>query len=513
MRGKVTTAPGLPTDVLLAIHDDQRNAVLRGLEVLETGSDADFDRVTGLAASLMGTPAAFISLLDTERLWFRASFGAEKKEVEETHIPVALSFCAHAVADGGTVLVVPDAADDPRFAENPLVAGKRLRFYVGAPIVVSGQPIGTLCAIDCVPRPRPDDTCLSQLQALAALAASLFKLKEDNHAGMAAQAALAHEQERRVVAMEAASLASWAWDLRTNTIECDPLFAELLDLPAASRLNARHIFRAIDRRDVKKAETEFRAALASGKDYVGEYRVTGAHPTRWVAARGRVVERDEHGKPTLVFGVNFCITERKAAEERQRLLLRELNHRVKNTLATVQALATQTVRHSREPREFLEAFSSRLRALGLAHGLLSDHEWRGIALSELVRLEVLPFDDAEGPRIRVSGEHLLLSPDQALGLGLILHELGSNALQHGALANPDGAVDLTWSIEGHRRARKLVMVWLESGGPPVEPPRRHGFGSILIRRSLAKVISSEVNHEFLPDGVRAEISMPLAIQE
>ncbi|TIM17952.1 MAG: histidine kinase, partial [Mesorhizobium sp.] len=103
-----------------------------------------------------------------------------------------------------------------------------------------------------------------------------------------------------------------------------------------------------------------------------------------------VIERDGDGKPTLIFGVNYDVTERKLGDERQRLLLRELNHRVKNTLATVQALATQTVRHARQPSEFLEAFSARLQALGAAHSLLSDREWRGIGIRELVQIEVKP---------------------------------------------------------------------------------------------------------------------------
>ncbi len=118
-----------------------------------------------------------------------------------------------------------------------------------------------------------------------------------------------------------------------------------------------------------------------------------------MATRGRVIERDGDGKPTLIFGVNYDITERKLGDERQRLLLRELNHRVKNTLATVQALATQTVRHARQPSEFLEAFGARLQALGVAHNLLSDREWRGIGISELVQIEVKPFDSTERPRI------------------------------------------------------------------------------------------------------------------
>ncbi|TIT76400.1 MAG: sensor histidine kinase, partial [Mesorhizobium sp.] len=108
-----------------------------------------------------------------------------------------------------------------------------------------------------------------------------------------------------------------------------------------------------------------------------------------------------------------------------------------------------------------------------------------------------------------SGPDLLLSPDQAVGLGLILHELASNALRYGSLSVPTGKVDLEWKTQGRKGARRLVLTWRETGGPKVEPPDRHGFGSILIRRSLAKVIDSEVTHEYRPGGVFAEIAMPL----
>lgn len=163
----------------------------------------------------------------------------------------------------------------------------------------------------------------------------------------------------------------------------------------------------------------------------------------------------------------------------------------------------------RQPSEFLEAFGSRLQALGIAHNLLSDREWRGIGIRELVQIEVRPFDTAEQPRMTITGADLLLSPDQAVGLGLILHELASNALQYGSLSVASGKVDLDWKTQGRKGGRRLVLTWRESGGPEVSAPERHGFGSILIRRSLAKVISSEVTHEFRPEGVFAEISMPL----
>ena len=495
----------LPDNVWRTVRDDRRRAVLRGLDMLDTAADPDFDRLTGVAAVLFQAPVALITLVDLDREWFKSAVGVEERET-----PVCLSFSAHAIAAGDDVMVVEDATADPRFAENPLVTGERhWRFYVGAPIVVGGAKLGTLCVLDRVARPRPSDELLDQLKSLAALAASLFSLKDGSRTGALARAALVRQDKRRAVALEAAELASWVWDVRSDVIECDALLPVLFNLPHSTRITARRIFSAIDRRDVEQTERRLREALASGDDYFGEYRVRNVEPPRWLVSRGRVIERDAEGRPVLVFGVNYDISERKSAEERQRLLLRELNHRVKNTLATVQALASQTVRHARNPEEFLEAFSSRLQALGLAHGLLSDHEWRGIGIGELVRREVKPFDDTDSPRIVITGDDVLLSPDQALGLGLILHELASNAMKYGSLSVPAGIVRLAWRVEGRHQKRRLVLDWKESGGPAVTPPDREGFGSILIRRSLAKVLSSQVKHDFAPDGVIAEISMPL----
>jgi two-component sensor histidine kinase len=501
----ISKAQGLPADVSRAVEDTDRLAVLRGLDAMDTAADPDFDRITALAAAIIEAPVALVTLLDTDRQWFKSRIGLDAKETATD-----ISFCAHAITAGDDAMVVTDATLDPRFVRNPLVTGtEHIRFYAGVPMVVAGARIGTLCVLDREPRAFPTPDRLAQLRMLADLAASLFALKDANRNGAIAKAELAHEEKRRAIALDAASLASWVWDIRTDIIDCDALMAELFNLPPSNRLKARDILRAIDPRDVYQTETRFRDALSGSDDYFGEYRVNGFEPPRWIATRGRVVERDSEGKPTLIFGVNYDITERKLGDERQRLLLRELNHRVKNTLATVQALATQTVRHARQPSEFLEAFSARLQALGAAHGLLSDREWRGIGISELARIEVKPFETSDEPRIAISGPDILLSPDQAVGLGLILHELASNALKYGSLTAPSGKVDLDWKTQGRKGARRLVLTWRESGGPKVASPDRQGFGSILIRRSLAKVIDSEVTHEFRPGGVFAEISIPL----
>ncbi|MEQ1954165.1 sensor histidine kinase [Mesorhizobium yinganensis] len=497
--------PGLPDQVWQAVRSPARQAVLDRLPYADLLDDPDFDRLTRLAAGLFGAPVSLLSLVDVDRQRFPSRLGIEERET-----PVSLSFCAHAIAAGSDVMVVADATADRRFSGNALVTGPhRVRFYVGAPLVVDGEPIGTLCVLDRLPRAHPNSQLVEQLSLLAGLASSLFSLKERTRSGAMAQRALDREEKRRALALEAASLSSWVWEVRTGRVECDASLPVLFGMKAAKLMRARKFFHAIDRRDVRLADSRFRQALEISDDYFGEYRVRHVEPARWLAARGRVIERDTEGRPLLVFGVNYDITERKTSEERQRLLLRELNHRVKNTLATVQALASQTVRHARDPREFLEAFSSRLQALGVAHGLLSDREWRGIALRDLLRLEITPFDDEKNPRVRLDGADAYLSPDQALGLGMVTHELASNALKYGALSVPMGAVDLSWKIEGRDPSRRLKLAWREIGGPSVSRPDREGFGMILIRRGLDKIISSQVRHEFGLNGVVAEISLPL----
>lgn len=455
--------------------------------MVETAADADFDRLTALAAAVTGSPAALLALSDAKHgLSVRSHFGVE----------------------AGTALAVLRQVE--RSAGKPEISrtDTRLPFLFEMPIFVSGLAAGKFLVFG--PEPHQDLGAgeIEHLKALAEITASLIALRDRSHAAERAETALVHAETRRAIALEAAALASWVWNPRSGSVECDTLLPQLFNLPAATRMRARDILVAIDRRDIGKTRALFQEALAGSDDYSGEYRIRGIDPPRWLAARGRVVERDAAGKPTLVFGVNYDITERRATEERQRFLLRELNHRVKNTLATVQALATQTVRHAREPREFLTAFSERLRALGLAHGLLSEHEWRGIGIRELARVELTPFDEADAPRIAIIGQDALLTPDQALGLALILHELASNALKYGALSVPIGRVSVSWVIKGSAKDKRLVLDWTETNGPLVTPPNHHGFGSILIRRSLAKVISSEVTHEYLPEGVRARISMP-----
>jgi PAS domain S-box-containing protein len=198
------------------------------------------------------------------------------------------------------------------------------------------------------------------------------------------------------------------------------------------------------------------------------------------------------------------VTERKRAESTQRLLIGELNHRVKNTLASVQAIATQTLRHSAEPAEFAPTFIGRIHALARAHSLLSATTWQGARLRELIegQLQLGTIDPA---RLTFAGPEIELSPEPALHLALVLHELSTNANKYGALSNEDGRVRLEWRL----KAGKLELEWIETSGPAVAAPSRRGFGTALIERSL-KAEGGSAQASFAPEGLRWLLTLPHA---
>jgi PAS domain S-box-containing protein len=195
-------------------------------------------------------------------------------------------------------------------------------------------------------------------------------------------------------------------------------------------------------------------------------------------------------------------TERRRHEEMQRLLIGELNHRIKNTLTTVQTLADQTLRSAATPEAFATAFKSRLTALAQAHDLLTRQAWQEVALADVASAVLDGW--LQPDRITVSGPPLLVNPKQALALALALHELTTNAMKHGALSGDSGRVTLSWTVDDTCR-----MTWSESGGPAVSPPQRRGFGSRVLQSALAVELDGSVDLDYRPEGVVCTITFAL----
>jgi two-component sensor histidine kinase len=213
-----------------------------------------------------------------------------------------------------------------------------------------------------------------------------------------------------------------------------------------------------------------------------------------------IIEHD--GQISGVFVEGSDITEQVEAQDRQRLLMDELNHRVKNTLATVQAIAQQTLRGSTTPERFTEAFESRLMALSKTHNALTDSHWSGAGLRQILWQELSPYG---AERVTLSGPEIQLSARLALALGMVFHELATNAAKYGALSEA-GQLRVTWSVED---TEILFLEWRETGGPSPKPPSRRGFGSRLIERSITGELQGTVALDYDPAGLICRFTVPL----
>src|SRR5215831_8341796 len=217
---------------------------------------------------------------------------------------------------------------------------------------------------------------------------------------------------------------------------------------------------------------------------------------------------DEAGK--LIGAVNMLvdITDRKQAEERQALLIRELHHRVKNTLATVQAIMGSTARSVDNIEDFKTALFGRIQSLSKTHLLLADDP-RAVNFDHILRSELDAFDDGSNERVVLSGPDVSLSAQVAVSLGIAVHELTTNAAKFGALSVFGGKVEVTWSVTIDATRRTLAFDWVETRGPPVVQPLRQGFGSRLLAFVLPGQIQAKTQIDYAPQGIRIHCALPL----
>lgn len=232
--------------------------------------------------------------------------------------------------------------------------------------------------------------------------------------------------------------------------------------------------------------------LRRGSD--GSYRmfVTRAEPLR------------EDGHIVGWFGTNTDITEQEQTRERLQLVINELNHRVKNTLATVQSIAFNTFKSA--DRESYDTFEKRLLSLSLVHDALSKGQWSRMPVADIVELALTIFDRS---RFDVTGEEVTVEARCASAMAMTLHELATNAVKYGSLSGPSGTVSINWNVELSGSRAYLHMRWQESGGPKVHDPERLGFGVRLIRKAMASDSGASVEHTFEADGVRCEFRLPI----
>jgi PAS domain S-box-containing protein len=326
----------------------------------------------------------------------------------------------------------------------------------------------------------------SQLSEANAVIAALQQARRDLETS---SSALRESEVQLRAAAEAAQFGAHQYDVANDRSSRSAQFREIIGAGESAEVatfEAGLAFVHPDDRDRIRQRKQEILAKAAGR-YELEYRIRRpGGEVRWVMDRGQVARDPATGKATKVVGVLLDISELKGAEQRQRLLFDELNHRVKNTLAIVQSLAQQTLRTRPEPREFAGVFEARLQSLARAHDLLTREAWLGAPLTEIVTAALAPFLD-EGRDIRIGGGDVTIPAATTITLSLMLHELATNAAKYGALSMPQGRMSVAWQVERADRSATVDLLWKEEGGPPVSPPTRKGFGSRLLAASALQL--------------------------
>ena len=316
---------------------------------------------------------------------------------------------------------------------------------------------------------------------------------------------LQRTDERLRIATQAGKLGLWDWDVEADRIVwTDSIFAMYGMAKAEMSQTFEEWISRVHPEDRQRVETAIRKALRDEAPYETELRtVRPDGGSTWIFTSASVVRED--GKAVRMVGASVDITERKQAEAQRDLLIAELNHRVKNTLATVMSIARQSFVNGRTAEETRQTFSGRIQALAQTHSRLADANWAGVPFETIVLDELKPYRHEDGSNIRTAGPRITFSPKSAVVLGMALHELATNAAKYGALSTRAGVVDVGWAAGNGR----LAVTWSERGGPAVAPPKRTGFGRVMIERALTADLRGKVDLDFAPQGLTCRIELPM----
>ncbi|MDP3736057.1 MAG: HWE histidine kinase domain-containing protein [Hyphomonadaceae bacterium] len=313
--------------------------------------------------------------------------------------------------------------------------------------------------------------------------------------------------EQLDVALNAARLGTWALDLQSNELITSDICRRDYGWLSSAPFTYDDMLELVHPDDRERRNQKIAEAFAMRQDLEVEYRVIRPDAEIvWMLVRGRA-EYGADGSPIRAMGVSLDITQRKQTEQRQRVMIAELNHRVKNTLASVQSIALQTSMTAQNPKEFVAAFDGRIQALVMAHDLLTANSWQGASLEDVVSRTLAPYAarNGVGHHVEVAGPPIRLASEAAVTLHMAFHELATNAAKYGALSAPAGSVAVAWTVDRASDPSRIEMVWTEKGGPPVTLPTRRGFGSNLLQTGLAREFGGKVNLKFEPEGLVCEM--------
>ena len=317
---------------------------------------------------------------------------------------------------------------------------------------------------------------------------------------------LQESDERFRQALSAGKMGTWQRNITTGKGTRDRNLNSVLGLPQEDTTQGIDDCLKYVHPDDRQAVAQAWQLATTAKDlYEAEFRIVRADgKTRWLREQGRIAQCPD-GSEVFLTGLALDITDRKRSEERQELLIQELNHRVKNILAMVQSIATQTLSGTNTRQS--AAFIARLQSLAACQNLLTQNHWDGAHLGDILKNTFAPHNK-EASRIEIAGDDRIVTSRDAISISLALHELATNAVKYGALANEVGKICVSWSFEPQAGNSRLQFDWREENGPPVTKPAQLGFGSRLLR-SLAGQSGASYVSDFAASGFQCQLTLPL----
>ena len=472
----------------------RRLRVLEDYAVLDTPREKDFDEIAQLASDICGTPIAVVNLIGDRRQFFKAEVGLGVRET-----PFDSSFCAKAILEND-FLMVPDATKDKRFDCNPLVTGEpHLRFYAGAILKSpSGLPLGTVCVLDYEPR-ELNELQQRTLRVLASQVMTQLELRRVAASEATARRSESDEKARyKAVFDSATDYAIIVMDRAGLITDWNEGATRVLGWERSEALGQDvSFFFTPEDREARIPELEIRSARSNGRGLDERWHLRKSGERFW--ANGELMPLTaEDGSLQGYVKILRDQTGKRLQEEQKQLLLEEMAHRVKNSFAVVQAIASQSLRGV--DRDVASTFQERIVALGRAHDVLLQTSWQSTHLHAL--LEGVLLTQTFPDRFDIDGPDVVLGSKTSMSLSLLIHEMATNALKYGALSVTNGAVVIRWTLEDG----VFEFTWRETGGPPATSPLRKGFGSKLIEMGVNG--NRDVGLDFGSAGLQAKFRAP-----
>jgi two-component sensor histidine kinase/two-component SAPR family response regulator len=319
----------------------------------------------------------------------------------------------------------------------------------------------------------------------------------------AANARLIQSEQLRSLALAAGQMGSWDWDLAADHSTWDDGQCRIFGVdPGSFIANRESLLPLILDEDLSLLEQALREAASDARILQAKFRVRRPSGEIRSCVGIAAAERDAAGAITRLSGVTVDMTDLEKAQEHQLLLAREVDHRAKNALAVVQAIVRLT--RAESLAAYVLAIEGRIGALSRAHALLASSRWEGAKLESIVEQELAPYRGKASEKITTAGPNIVLPPATGQTIGLALHELATNAAKYGALSALSGKIDLTWRLESGR----LVLEWVEVGGPPPSAPTRLGYGIKTVTAAFERQLQGDVTFRWLPQGLHCRLSLP-----